>query len=288
DRVADVVVGPVRVRLDRGAELEHAGDGTWRSRGKQLHGPEPGVPGVAHHEHMGEGEAAHGRAEHGARRAGHVLDPGAGARDLGPRPRVVHPGQDHVVERVGTDLEGVRQLPELRAGHGPARRGARHVEGPPQPVAGEEVRHAEVEWMAVVPARGDVRPGVHGSPPAATRSRAALAPRSPATTRAMPAMVANSSDISASSGTATPNASSMNAISSATPIESTYPSSNSLAVGPNLGSRGETEKCERTNRSMVWAMSSTSMGTARLLQVHASAPRWFNPGMARRIGSARP
>src|SRR5690606_7694497 len=42
DRVADVVVGPVRVRLDRGAELEHAGDGTWRSRGKQLHGPEPG------------------------------------------------------------------------------------------------------------------------------------------------------------------------------------------------------------------------------------------------------
>src|SRR5262249_1008513 len=81
----------------------------------------------------------------------------------GFRSRYLAPGGDlgrvaenDVAQRMGADLEAGVEASNVRRRQGLALAGPRYVEGPLDAVLGQQLRHAQVQGMTVIPARRDV------------------------------------------------------------------------------------------------------------------------------------
>src|SRR3954468_17323481 len=104
---------------------------------------------------MPAGIAARRRAEHAAWQPGDILKPEPGLDDLPPGERVAHSGEDHMVERVGADLEGLTQGPNSSGPQCAVRGCHGRVERAGDAMLRQQVRDAEVQWVPIIPTGSD-------------------------------------------------------------------------------------------------------------------------------------
>lgn len=129
--------------------------------GQQFHGAHAGETRLSDHVQVPREVFALGGAEHRARLAGDVFEPAPARADLLPRLVVTRPRKDDVMHRVPTQLEGGAQLLNLGRRHGSPLGLHRDVESPSQVIPSEQLGHAEVQRMAIIPTRFYIRAFLH-------------------------------------------------------------------------------------------------------------------------------
>ena len=86
-----------------------------------------------------------------------VFEPGLGTGNLLPCLLVRRRGEIDMMQRCAHNLESRAQLPKLGHRHGSMLAGHRHIKGARQAILGEQLRHATIERMTVVPTGRNVR-----------------------------------------------------------------------------------------------------------------------------------
>src|SRR5215831_15168488 len=104
------------------------------------------------------------RTEHQTQRPGVAFDPGLGIDNLSRCLLLRRAGKEIMVQRMGADFEAESQLAKLSSRHRLGRGGHWHIECPGQSMPLEQLSHAKIQRMAVVPAGRDVGLRPHDNP----------------------------------------------------------------------------------------------------------------------------